>query len=401
MSPYNQNLPNCLSQAAKKSYVYKKTTAKAVLCPMIKDEQGFLSEWVAYYQMHGFDHVVVFDDGSIDDGLKELENWIKSDFVTIVRNWTTDSLNIHPGYMKQVYRKNMAIKAALERECKKRAYDMGFNLSVSLDLDEYIIPKNLSLTVVDDIMEWIEATGRPSLCMSKLNFPSVPHLLEPINLLTIEAYQTRMKNPAKMNYYTSVAPKCAYALRHPEFTNDTSEFVIRCCHFHGCEHHDIEKGSRFCAQNFGNEAWKIAGKGKRWLDGATINHYSRSVEKYAFKAKTWKTASGEVKKGETSEAVARSYDISKFLARSTGWYHDNTALRYSCQLRELLRNVTKDEFYLRPGLFWYRNPEFGKEIADENKRGRFGRPNPPGFKFDDGNPFLYKGYFEGYHKPDV
>lgn len=31
--------------------------------------------------------------------------------------------------------------------------------------------------------------------------------------------------------------------------------------------------------------------------------------------------------------------------------------------------MTKEEYYLRPGTNWYRNPEFGKLISDPDKRG--------------------------------
>lgn len=41
-----------------------------------RDEEGFLSEWVAYYQMQGFDHVIMFNDGSVDNSLVELQPWI-------------------------------------------------------------------------------------------------------------------------------------------------------------------------------------------------------------------------------------------------------------------------------------------------------------------------------------
>lgn len=131
----------------------------------------------------------------------------------------------------------------------------------------------------------------------------------------------------------------------------------------------------------------------RWRDGLAINHYSRSLEKYAIKGKTWKTATGEVfqKRGETSHSAAKSYDIPKFLARNLGWYSDNRAVKYGCQLRELLRNMTGEPVYLRPGGMWYRNAEFGKEVLDPDKRGRYGRPNKPGYKYSDGNAFHYHG----------
>jgi hypothetical protein len=74
-----------------------------------------------------------------------------------------------------------------------------------------------------------------------------------------------------------------------------------------------------------------------------------------------------------------------FLARNTGWYFDNRALQHSCQLRDVLINMTKEQIYYRPGNFWYRNAEFGRDVSDPAKRGRYGRPNAPGFKFKDGS----------------
>lgn len=67
------------------------------------------------------------------------------------------------------------------------------------------------------------------------------------------------------------------------------------------------------------------------------------------------------------------------------------ALKYSCQLREHLKNRTGESPYLRPGRQWYRNVEFGRPIEDPDKRGRYGRPNPVGFKVQEKNPYHYHG----------
>jgi len=158
--------------------------------------------------------------------------------------------------------------------------------------------------------------------------------------------------------------------------------------------HDFSLKSNLCHESYGDEAWRVNGKGKRWMDGIDIFHYSRSVEKYALKQKTWKTSSGEVKPGQTAEDAAKNYDISGFLHRSVGWTHESTALRYSCQVREVLRQVTGEKIFLRHGDFWYRNPEFGKAVNDPDKRGRYGRANPDGFKYSEFNPYHYFG--EGY-----
>ena len=77
-----------------------------------------------------------------------------------------------------------------------------------------------------------------------------------------------------------------------------------------------------------------------------------------------------------------------------GWTHDSTALRYSCQTREIIRNITGEKIFLRHGDFWYRNPEFGRDVSDPDKRGRYGRQNKEGFKFNEFNPYHYHG--EGY-----
>lgn len=386
-SPYYQYLPDCSKEG---NHLTKKTTGKGIICPMIRDEEGFLSEWVAYYQIHGFDHIMFFDDGTIDDSLVELKPWIDSGFVSIRSNFTVDTHNVSWAHRKNSFKSAMALKALLERECKLKAIEWGYDIFISLDIDEYFVPYNYE-TAMDALMSFIEGTGRSQYCIEKMNFPSTPHLLEPVNLLTIEAYQSRMQHPAKMNYYTSVSPKCSYALKGSSFGNTTAEFIATCCHFHGCQGHDFIEQSMFCNQHYKDEAWKISGKGKPWHAKGVIFHYSRSLEKFTLKAKTWRTATGEVQINQTSAEAATGYDITKFFARSIGWFHDDSALRFSCQVRAHLAAVTGKSPYLRPGTKWYRNPEFGVEVTDPDKRGRYGRPNADGFKYSELNPYHYHG----------
>ena len=56
-NPFNQHLPNCKLNTY--PIITKQTTKKAMLCPMFRDEEGFLSEWIAYYQMHGTKYSVI------------------------------------------------------------------------------------------------------------------------------------------------------------------------------------------------------------------------------------------------------------------------------------------------------------------------------------------------------
>ena len=169
-----------------------------------------------------------------------------------------------------------------------------------------------------------------------------------------------------------------------------------CCNFHGCDAQTpphivtgLKVKHSYCNDLVSRQKWKIDGKGRPWLDAIRINHYSRSLEKFELKSKTWNTASGEVRKGQTQQEAASGYNLATFFSRSVGWAIDRTALRYSCQVREYLRNVTGLPRFYRPGNHWYRNPEFGRPVSDERKRGRYGRSKGDHFHWQDGNPFHY------------
>jgi hypothetical protein len=159
---------------------------------------------------------------------------------------------------------------------------------VSLDLDEYLFPPDSSYSEIlasssssssttasssslkflpstmDALYDWFISTKRHVLPISKLNFNPSPHMLEPINLLTIEAYQTRMKDANRMNYYKNISPKVSLWFGNRDdpdsynasklligrdeekgvpgkaeeitelFNNKTLEYMIHCCDFHGC-----------------------------------------------------------------------------------------------------------------------------------------------------------------------
>jgi hypothetical protein len=77
----------------------------------------------------------------------------------------------------------------LEVACKAKAVEWGYDVFVSLDLDEYLVPVKPGVTAVDAMLEFTEKTGRRIDKLDKRNFQSSPHILEPVNLLTIEAYQ--------------------------------------------------------------------------------------------------------------------------------------------------------------------------------------------------------------------
>ena len=363
-SPYYQHLPDC-DKVSKTDYIKKNTNIKGIVCPMIKDEEGFLSEWVAFYEVQGFDQVIFYDNNSTSS-FKELAPWVKSGFVQIRREWWIGADNsikhvpLHKGH-KNKYHDMMRIKMLAEQDCKTTAVEMGIQIFVSLDMDEYLMPSGNTMTVMDELVGWFDQTTRGVAILNKFQFPPTPHILEPIHLLTIEAYQTRYPIEDKMNYYTSVARKVALRLSGmPDYNTNTTKMIINCCDFHGCGNYKFHKE---CPDLIYAETGNILGKHRKWMNPPHIHHYARSLEKYILKQQTWETASAEASEG---------YSIYNFLDRISGWEFDDTAVFWGCQVRAKLKERTLEDNYIRPGGSWYRNPEYGRTVEDPKKRGRYG-----------------------------
>ena len=62
-SPLHQHLVDC---GKSPPIVPKKrhTAVKGIVCPLVKDEEGFLSEWAAFYELQGFSHIIFYDNNS-------------------------------------------------------------------------------------------------------------------------------------------------------------------------------------------------------------------------------------------------------------------------------------------------------------------------------------------------
>lgn len=203
-SPLFQHLPDCVNDDPSQFHriAPKRTTWKGILCPMIKDEVGFLSEWIAYYELHGFDKILFFDNNSTTS-LREIEPWRERGLVEVIpEGWATE-----PWLFRNPKRKffdMMHVKYKSEVICKERAIAMGFDVFLSVDTDEYVVPNNPNITLMDEFAEWFTSTTRGVGIMHKFQFNPAPHYMEPINLLTIEAYTSRVKTPGQMSYYTNV-----------------------------------------------------------------------------------------------------------------------------------------------------------------------------------------------------
>ena len=392
-SPYYQHLPDC-SKTKPADFPVKKTKAKGIVCPMIKDEEGFLSEWVAYYQVQGFDQVIFYDNNSTSK-FTELAPWVKSGFVQIRREWWIDANNeyLHrPAARgsKHKYKDMMHVKLLAEMDCKQTAVDMGIEIFVSVDMDEYITPTDNKWTVMDELDRWFTDTTRGVAIIPKYQFPPTPHILEPIHLLTIEAYQTRNTHEDKMNYYSSVSRKVALKLTgQPDYNANTTKMMIHCCDFHGCGNYKFYKG---CPDLIFAETGNIIGKHRKWMNTPHMHHYARSLEKYVLKQQTWETASAENSEG---------YDIYNFFNRLTGWEYDDSAVFWGCAVRAKLAEMTGEVNYVRPGDSWYRNPEYGKAVEDPKKRGRNGAGYGKKLGPREMNPYPIFDTYQNAHKTYV
>ena len=335
-SPLYQHLPNCENYFR----LSKKTDKKVGVCVLAKDEEGFLSEFVAYYVVHGIDHVIIYDDNSTDSSIKELEPWIRAGFASVRlagtwNGWLGDSAKTWGQQMKQ--------KKMMERNCKMTLYDWGYHYHISVDVDEYEVPFRLNVTLADEIDRmFTQNPTRGTFNVNKLQFNALPHILEPFDKLTIEAYQNRFHGVNKFNPKKSLMQKSVYRIRSPLYSNETLKFVLECCTFHSCKQGPIQ----ICWELQKTELSKIFHA--PWPERAfVINHYARSLEKFTLKQRTWK------------QHVKSGYDISRYFERSHGFTFDNSAVRYACQVRELIANVTGVKYFVRSGN-WIRKYEYNE-----------------------------------------
>ena len=157
------------------------------------------------------------------------------------------------------------------------------------------------MTVMDELAQKFNESGRAFMQLDKLQFPPVPHIQEPISLLTIEAYQTRVRANGRMNYYTGVMPKIAIWLSgNPRYTNkvhfqtrfanisshintcyrtthallhhQTTESLIKCCDFHSCNNH---KFFGECRKLIPEQIKNLTTDVVLWVQPPHIHHYAR------------------------------------------------------------------------------------------------------------------------------
>ena len=319
----------------------KRTTSRGIACPVFRDEEGFLSEFVAYYQLHGLNHIRFYNDGSTDNSMEELEPWLQSGFVSIVKNASKllsgilDERTTNPNSRK--WRKILnatgvrnTIQRVCESDCKRYAMRGHFDFYFSIDVDEYMLPVAEGVTLMDAVSASSRTTERSIYSIPKYNFAATPHVLEPIHLLTIEAYKVRMQQPRKLTYFKSVSPKLILHLGHPNITKKQKRFLTHCCNFHNCVDNSCRhfKASDTEYLYFGNgNTESLINRDEK--SNIIIFHYSRSFEKFTHKQKTWQ------------KIGTNNFTLINFMDRNVGTHFDARAgQRYGEQVREVLSLMT-------------------------------------------------------------
>lgn len=116
-------------------------------------------------------------------------------------------------------------------------------------------------------------------------------------------------------------------------------------------------------------------------------HYLRSLEKYELKYSVY---------ARKSLLLAKRQDVGQYLENMIGGTADEqrAALRYGCQVRDILRNFTAEKVYIRPGPYWYHNVKYGKELLDGRKGKRNGKPLKAGNRIYIDDPHEYHGFYK-------
>ena len=276
-----------------------------------------------------------------------------------LRRWVADLLK-KTGWRNTVQR-------VCERDCKLYAVKNKFDFLFSLDIDEYMLPISHGATLMDAIAKMSQVTHQSIFLIPKYNFAATPHLLEPVNQLTIEAYQSRMQNHSRLTYFKNVATKVIIHIWNQNHTKKQLRFLLDCCNFHNCKSgdcrhyrseethllfHGIDRELvrnspllRPRNENDNNNDDSNGDDDNAHTDGVMIFHYARSFEKFWSKRKTWQ------------KIGSNNFTIVNFLDRNVGTIFDNrAAVRYAAQVRMILRQMTaQPNSYVRPGKHWRLN----------------------------------------------
>jgi glycosyltransferase involved in cell wall biosynthesis len=155
------------------------------ICAIFKDEAANIAEWLAFHLAVGFDHFVLYDNGSVDGARELVESLPVGRNVTII-DWPE-----RPG-QPSAYAHFF------------RNFRACFDWAAYIDLDEFIHP--LEAENIREITAL--AGGHPAVLMNWLNFGPSGHETRPPGLVT-ENYLRRLPYESNVNRHVKSLIRCS------------------------------------------------------------------------------------------------------------------------------------------------------------------------------------------------
>lgn len=149
-----------------------------------------------------------------------------------------------------------------------------------------------------------------------LSLQATPHTLEPIDLLTVEAYQVRMRQENQMTYFKNVSSKVALRLNDPSFQDIQRDYMIHCCNPFQC---GLSKKTRCRDVMRSGVAPSLHGifqpedTLREFPSPIVIFHYTRSLERFELQYSVNKDSSSK-------DASAKGQNVGLYMDQSVGMW---------------------------------------------------------------------------------
>lgn len=140
-----------------------------------------------------------------------------------------------------------------------------------------------------------------------------PHTLEPISLLTVEAYQLRMGQENQLTYFKNVSSKVALQINHPLYQDAQRDYMTHCCNSFGC---GLTKKKRCRDLMVSGVAPALHGiqqpedTTREFPSPLVIFRYARSLEKFELQY--------SVNKDSSSDSPAQGQNVGLYMDQSVG-----------------------------------------------------------------------------------
>jgi len=135
-------------------------TSTLTIVTVLKNEAHNLPEWIAYHVLQGFDHFILYDDGSTDDLQQAMSPFVSAGYVTLRSVGTLSSRRND----KDVSTQTNCYSDALQRA---NSVWMAF-----IDVDEFIVPQLPNNTVASVLEEQLQDSAVGGMLLRTVLFGS-------------------------------------------------------------------------------------------------------------------------------------------------------------------------------------------------------------------------------------